>query len=451
MMSKKKSTLSAKINRLIHFLEHDVWKLSLEELPGRKSYLIRQLRVILLAVRGFNEDNVGMRASALTYFTLLSIVPVVGLLFGIAKGFGMETYLEQQLNQTFAGREEVLEWVMTFAQSMLETARGGVVAGIGLVILLYTILNLLYNMEASFNQIWQINKARPWSRKFSDFFSIMFLAPLFFILSSAVTIFLSTIVTDISGSLEFLSFLSSGLLFLVNMIPYILVWVMLTLLYMIMPFTNVKFTSALVAGIIAGTLFQLVQWGYIFFQIGASRYNAIYGSFAALPLLLIWVQVSWLVILFGAEISYALQNVDHYEFDIESRNISPYNKKLLSLYVMHLLVRNFIVGEKPWNAGQIAFMLIIPNKLTHSILNDLVNAGLVTETRVSQDKELSYQPALDVNQISIRMVLDRMDHLGDDVMVAKPTPRLNALEDSLKAFNNTIGQSDKNILLKDLK
>lgn len=441
-----KKRFSEKVRKTANFLEHDLWKIPTEELSRRHSYLIRQLRVIVLAIRGFNEDHVAMRASALTYFTLFSIVPIFGLVFGIAKGFGMETYLELQLEVALAGRQEVHDWIVGFSQSMLQNVRGGVVAGIGLLILLYTIMNLLDNMEKSFNQIWQVNKPRPWSRKFSDYFSIMFLAPLFFILSSAATVYLNTQLADIPPGV-----ISRGLVFIVGLIPYMLIWIMLTLLYMIMPYTNVRLGPALIAGIIAGTLFQLVQWGYIHFQIGVSRYNAIYGSFAALPLLLMWIQVSWLVILLGAELSYAFQNVDNYAFDIESRKISPYTRKLLAVYIMQMLVMNFVKGLRPASSGEIAYELVIPNKLVRSILNELVAAGLLSEIRTDQHREFAYQPAIDVNQISVRMVLDKLDHLGDEVAFTKPTPQLRTIIDSMNSFAASIDTSGKNILLKNIR
>jgi len=449
-MEKKGNSYSEKIKKGIHFLEKDIWQIPLRELPKGKSFIIRQLRILLLSFRGFNEDKVTLRASALTYYTLFSIVPVVGLAFGIAKGFGLEAYLVKQLETALSGREEVLEWILSFSQSMLETARGGMVAGVGLIILLYTIFQVMNNIETSFNDIWQVKKARDWTRMLSDYFAMMFIAPLFFILSSAATVFLNTQVHLIADKLKYLGFLSPVLIWMVNLIPYLLIWIMLTIIYMVMPNTRVKFSSALLAGLIAGTLFQFVQWAYIFFQIGVSRYNAIYGSFAALPLLLMWLQISWLVVLFGAELAYANQNVENYEFDAESQHISPLNKKIISLYIMHFLTQMFQEGETPPGSEKIAHMLEIPNKLVRSILNDLVEVKLVSETKTGHTKEVGYQPALDINKISIQMVLDRLDRLGLDFMVVKNTLAFDAIINSLENFKKNLETSKQNLLLKDL-
>ncbi len=449
-MTKKRKSYSDRIRQGIRFLQKDIWQIPLRELPRGRSILIKQLRILMLALRGFNEDRVSLRASALTYYTLFSIVPIVGLAFGIAKGFGLEAYLEGQLQAALTGREEVFNWIMSFSKSMLEATRGGMVAGVGLIILIYTIFMVMHNIEISFNDIWQVKKMRDWTRKLSDYFAVMFIGPLFLILSGAATVFLNTQVSQFSENMRFLKFLSPVLYFLMNLVPYLLIWMLLTILYMIMPNTRVKFSSALIAGIIAGTLFQLIQWGYIYFQVGVSRYNAIYGSFAALPLLLLVMQISWLVVLFGAELSYANQNVENYEFEAESLNISALNKKILSLYVMQMLVCYFRDGIAPPDSSKIGHQLEIPNKLVRSILNDLVEVNLVNEIRVNSSKEVGYQPALDINQISIQMVMERLDRRGIDFMVVKKTEALTALKNAVESLSKKLETSNQNILLKDL-
>ncbi len=444
-MKKKPSDLFRAIEKASHFLRIDIWRMPLKDLSPRRTFLIKHLRIIILALRGVKEDKLLLRAPALTFYSIFSIVPIVALAFGIAKGFGLEMYVERQLERVLAGREEVFNFVMELTESFLQQTHGGTMATVGLLILLYTITMLLVNIEESFNEIWQVRKARSWSRKFSDYFAMMFLAPLFFILSSAVTVFLTAQVQAFDGTL-----INPVLLFLVRMIPYILIWTIFTLVYIIMPNTKVKFSSALVAGIIAGTLFQLVQWAYIAFQIGAARYGAIYGSFAALPLLLLWMQVSWIVVLFGAELSFAHQHVENYEFETETKNISPFNKKVLALYILQLLITNFRKGEKPVNPDRISKTLHIPNSLVRNILNELHAVGLVSETETTQSKERAYQPAIDIHAITIKMVIDRLEHKGMDILIAKPSPELDKLKASLARFYEMIERSEENRLLKDL-
>ncbi len=439
-----------KVKKTLRFFKSDIWRMPLDDLSPLKAFLLRQLKILIIAIRGFSEDKVQLRASALTYYTLLSIVPVVAMAFGIAKGFGLEQYLENELAKAFTGREEVLEWILSFSQSLLEATRGGLMAGIGLVILFWTIMKVLGHIEHSFNEIWQINQPRSITRKFADYFSMMLIAPFFMILANGFTVFLTTQVREIAENIVVLSMLSPILMFVVQLIPYILLWMLFTILYMVMPNTKVNFTSAILAGIVAGTLFQLVQWGYIHFQIGVSRYNAIYGSFAALPLLLLWMQVSWLVVLFGAEISFANQNVEQYEFEAEALNMSSYNRRLITLYIAHLLVRNFENGTPPYTARQISNTLEIPIRLVREILYELIEINIVSAAKTKFAKETAYQPAMDIHQISVKFITDKLEHRGMDVLVARPGEEIDRLKGIMEEFNRTLDECPENKLLKDI-
>ncbi len=420
--------------------------MSLKDLSPRHSFLVRQLRVLILALRGAREDNILLRAPALTFYSMFSIVPVVALAFGIANGFGLEMYVERQLQAALTGREEVFNWVMEIVDSFFSETDGGTVAAVGLLILLYTITMLLVNIEESFNRIWQVNKSRSWSRRFSDYFAMMFLAPLFFIMASAATVYLNTQIQQADNGL-----LNPVLLGFIRMIPYLLIWIIFTLLYIIMPNTNVRFSSAAIAGIIAGTIFQLVQWAYIAFQIGAAKYGAIYGSFAAVPLLLLWMQASWVIVLFGAELSFASQHVKNYEFESETKNISQLNKKILAVYILQRIVKNFQNGERPMSSDQLSEALHIPNSLSRNILNDLEDTGLVAAIDSSPAKEYTFQPAIDINAITIRRVLERLDKKGMNVLIAKSTPTLEQIKVTLYKFYDILEGSDHNRLLKDLE
>jgi len=247
------------------------------------------------------------------------------------------------MNQ-FSGQEEVLTTVISFANSLLANTKGGLLAGVGIMVLFWAVIKVLGNIEYSFNDIWGIKEGRTLGRKFSDYLSVMLLCPILMILASSVTVFITTQITLITAKVALLGMFSSIIFFVLKLLPYCLIWVLFTFLYIFMPNTKINFKSGILAGIIAGTLYQLVQWGYIVFQVGAAKYNAIYGSFAALPLFLIWLQLSWLIVLFGAELSFAHQNVDTYEFEPDSLNISDHFKKLLSLQTCHVLVKNFCGG-----------------------------------------------------------------------------------------------------------
>ena len=438
------------IRKVFQFITTDIWRIRLRDIPRSKSFLIKQLRIIILAVRGFDEDRCQLRASALTFYSLLSIVPVIAILFGIAKGFGFQEVLEKELLDNFSAHEAVLVQVMDFAKSLLETTKGGLIAGIGLAVLFWTVIKVLGSIERSFNTVWGVKKSRPWSRKFTDYMSVLLIAPILFILSSSLMVFITSQVTFITAKFALLGFFSSLIFFLLKLLPYCIVWILFTFIYIFMPNTKVKYTSGLVGGIVAGTIYQLVQLGYITFQVGVAKYNAIYGSFAALPLFLVWLQLSWLVVLFGTEICFSHQNVDTYEVEPDCLQVSVSFKKLLSLRIVHLLVRNFSAGKVPLAAASIAHTLEVPIRLVRQILFELVESGILSEVATQENEETTYQPGRDSDSLTIQYVIDTLEKRGVDNIPAKPTEELKVLSESLQAFNDVIVGLPANKLLKNI-
>ncbi len=445
-------TIKSRITTAIDFVTVDIWRVRLEDLPFGKSFVVKQLRIILLTLRGFDEDKCFARASSLTFNTLLTIVPVVAILFGVAKGFGFETMLKRELFDKFPGesQQEVLWRVFEFAESLLRATKGGIIAGIGLVILFWSVINVLSQIEGSLNDIWEIKESRSWGRKFSDYLAIMLLSPLFIILSSSVTVYIQTQIIELTNQFKLLGIISPLIFFSFKLIPYVLIWILFTIIYVLMPNTKVNLKSGIVSGIIAGTIFQVVQWAYISFQVGTARYNAIYGSFAALPLFLMWVQISWWVVLFGAELSFANQNVDTYEYEPDSNKVSPAFKMVLTLHIAHLLIKNFTQGERPLTDSEISHQLKMPIRLVHKILYDLVQSRVITETRTKEDQKFGYQPARDINTLTIKYVVDAIDQNGTNSIPVARTEEFEALSDALEKFREEMDISPANRLLKDI-
>ena len=438
------------ISRIFKFIREDIWRIRLKDLPKTKSIVIRLIRIILLATRGFDEDKVHLRASALTFYSLLSIVPVAAMAFGIAKGFGFEKLLQKQLLEKFPAQREVIVRVVDFANSLLETTKGGLVAGIGIVVLLWAVIRVLGNIENSFNDIWGIKEARSFGRKFSDYLSIMFIGPILLIMSSSITVFVTTQVTLITQKIAVLGYFSFIIHSLLELLPYCVIWGLFSFIYILVPNTKVSFKSGILAGIIAGSIYQLVQFAYITSQIGVAKYNAIYGSFAALPLFLIWLQISWLIVLFGAEIAFAHQNVDTYEFEPDSLLISYTFKTKLSLEITHLLVKKFSDRSGPPTASDISHELEIPIRLVRQILYELVRGGILSEVNIGEYREPGYQPAMDINILTINHVLKAISERGiDDLPIAR-TEELATLSEAMQDLSEMIEKSPSNKLLKDL-
>ncbi len=439
-----------KISEIIQFLKTDIWRIRERDLTTSKWFLIRLLRIIILSLRGFAEKRTQLRAASLTFYSLLSIVPVVAMIFGISKGFGFERALEKQLMEKLAGHEEVISRVIEFAHALLENTQGGLIAGVGVLLLFWSIIKVLSSIESSFNDIWGVKKGRSLGRKISDYLSLILICPVLFVMSSAITVAVASKVKVIVNSITLLGPLSTGIFIALRLLPFMVISILFTFIYIFMPNRKVNFTSGLLAGITAGALYQIFQIAYIKLQIGVAKYNAIYGSFAALPLFLIWLQVSWIIILSGGELSFAHQNVDTYEFEPDCLNVSNSFKNLLSLRIVHLLVHHFLNGEKPLDEDDISRSLEIPIRLVRQILFELVNAGVVSQIQVNEERMVAYQPALSTDTLTVKYVLDALDQQGTDKIPVARTEEMKVLSECLIAFGDAIDKSPANRRLKDI-
>ena len=435
---------------IIHFLKEDVWRIRLKDLPARKSALIKNLRIVLLAFKGFYEDKCALRAQALTFYSLMSVVPLVALGFGISKGFGMQEVLEKQLNKSIPGQEAVVKYIIDFADKTLEQAKGGLIAGIGIILLLYFVFNLLQNIEASFNDIWGASRSRSFGRKFSDYLSVLFIAPILFVLSSGITVFIKTQITLITEKITLLGPVSPLIFLSLKILPFLVIWLLLIFVYIFMPNTRVKFRAGFMGGVVAGTMYVIWQAIYITLQIGVARYGAVYGSFAVIPLFMGWLQVSWLIVLFGAEITFAHQNVDTYEMESLSETVSSSLKKILALRIANICVKNFVKGEDPWSAKKISEFLELPVRLTNRLLTDLVKCHVLSETEGEDEKIRYYQPARDVNTLTIHYVASAFEKLGNDDITFAESEEIEKIKKCYEELDAMYNESDANLLLKDI-
>ena len=438
------------ISKLINYFQTDIWRISRKKYPPKKYFLLKQLRIFVLSVKGFKEDQCKFRASALTFFTLISIVPIIALMFGIAKGFGLQKIVEEEIKLKLEGQDEIAKNIIEFSNSLLDNAQGGLIAGIGVVFLFWSVIKVLSNIENSFNEIWGLKTPRHLGRKFADYTSIMVICPILLVISSSATVAVSSQIENLIVKYEILPVIASLIMFTLRFLPYCTIWIVLTFIFIFMPNTKVKFKSALIASLISGTLFQIVQLLYIKFQIGAAKQSAIYGSFAALPLFLIWLQISWLVILFGAEISFAHQNVETYEFEPDCLSSSQAFKRQLALLITTRLVKNFSKGQPPTTAVQISHNLEMPIRLVRLILFELVGANILSEVKQNSNKDSAYQPAVDINKLTIQYVAGALEQRGSANIPIEETQELQKIKDCLKTFTNEFKTSNSNLLLKEL-
>jgi len=442
-----------RISKLIQFFQEGIWEIRLKELSPWKAIPLKYLRILLLATFGFWKDHCQKNASMLTYYSLLNIVPLIAVAFGIAKGFGLEKVIEKQILQmaTKANwQADATEQILLFSRSMLEQVKGGVIAGIGVLMLFWTVISILGKVENSLNTIWDIQRTRPLIRKFTDYITLIVFAPILFVISSSATVLVASHLKVVMNKIALLGIFSSIVLFLLNLLPYLSIWILLTLLYVVLPNTKVPFRSGILGALAAGTIFQIVQWVYIKFQIGITKYGAIYGSFAALPLFLIWLQMSWMIILFGAEIVHANEHYETFGFHPDYSRISPSSRKLLILRIFHLLVEKFAKGEKPLGIKQIAQTLQIPLRLVRQLLNELLDAGLVVEVSKGSRGELAFQPAKTIEGMTLKAVLEAYEQRGDSFLPHSDSDQVQRLLQYLKEIEEAMEGCPGNVQLKEI-
>ena len=434
----------SRINSWLQFLTDGIWRVTEDEVTPLQQRLYACIKVVSLSIKQYDEDRISERASALTYSTLLSIIPILAILFAIARGFGFDSLVESQFRSGVASQQA--ELIITWINSYLEHAQSGIFIGVGLVVLLWTVLILTDTIERSFNAIWQVKRPRSVMRKITDYFSMILLLPILIVVSSGLGIFMSTYIKDMENYVV----LAPIVKFLVRLIPYALTWSMFTALFIFIPNTKVKFSHAWLPGIIAGSAFQAFQYFYINSQIWVTSYNAIYGSFAAIPMFLLWTQISWTICLLGAEMCYISQNLASFNFGKETANISRRYHDFFCTIILSSICKRFVVGASSYTAEELSKEHKIPIRLTKKILYELQDMKLILETNHDEKSdETGYTPAIDINVMTVGMLLNRLDSTGSEAFKIDRKHYSSSWDALIKAREEYLYHNNK-ILLKDL-
>lgn len=430
------------ISRINHFLKIGIWRDERQEMGGSMGVVLSCLRTVYLAVRFFFERGHSYYATALSFSTMLATVPVVAVLFAIARGFGLDNFITQWIHDTLAAQPQAADYIIQLAGSYLAHAKSGVIIGIGLVFMLYSVLSLIYNIESAFDEIWQVKDNRPPLRIVTNYTALLFLVPITLILISGVNIFVYKVVDQLQAFI----LLGSMMKFLIKLLPFVMMSCVFTALYVFMPNTKVKFSKAIIPGTIAGIAMLLLQYFYINCQMFLSSYNAIYGSFAALPLFMLWLMISWYICLFCAELCYMSQNSDYYAFMISTEDISHDMQTRMSMMLMTLICRRFAEGKAPYTALELKEESKIPIRITSDLLRQLCDIRLLTENNGgSSDTEVTYQPAQDIANITVGTMIDKMDGHPSRHQLLDVHPETILSEELLKAY-----EEHRNQFLKEM-
>lgn len=449
MTDKKKFSFTETLKRFYDFAIRDVFKLSENSLTYTTRLFVRLLKKIVLAVRGFFEDDLMFRASVLTYYTLLAIVPIFAIILAIGKGFGLQSNIEQIIYSTIGTQHELTPTIMQFVNNYLNNAQGGFFVGVGIIILLWSVVSMFRQVEYNFNKIWNIKKNRPITKQFSIYLTILILIPIFAISSNGLSNLVETYINSIADTTVGKGFMPIYH-FLLQLTPYIVYWLLFTIIFIIIPNTKVRFVDALFAGVITGTLFMILKYFYVSGMVSLSKYNAVYGSFAAIPLLLFWVNLSWLITLLGAELAYVSQNLIKYNFEYESKNISRRYSDYTLLIVMKIIIDRFKNGDKPASVHKICSEYNLPIRIVQDHIDTLIDINLISEISTNDTKDRRYQPAIDINQITVQMLMERMQKFGSENFKIEHQDKFQNLWDAVSCENNNDFNKEINTLIKDL-
>lgn len=431
--------------KISDFLLYDLWRKTGDGFGKWKRFGYLALRSIVITIRGFFNHDINVRANALTYSMMFAMVPILALEIAIAKGFGFEQIIEDELNDSFLGQMDIVSTIMGFVERYLETTQDGAFIGVGLLVLIWSAYSFFNNIETSFNTIWQVKRSRSPIRQFTTYLAVLLLVPMMVVVSSGLSIFLNTATTDMA----FFKAMEPLKEFVIKLTPFVTCCLIFSWMYWAIPNTKVGALASFVPGILVGTLYQLLQMLTVYLVAFLSRTSIVYGVFAAIPLLLTWLQLSCLFILSGAELSFAIQNNEDFDYDSDLQHMSRRYKDYVTLYLTYLVVRRFDNGEKPQTAHEMASENHLPARLVNQLLGRLVEVEILRETYVEGEDERTYVPAYDTNKISVGKVMASIEQQGTELFLGHPT------EEREKFWNRYVqlkqsGTDLNKVLIKEL-
>jgi membrane protein len=390
-------------------IDRYIWAPHLGGVPVWNKRAVRLVRICIVLVRDIVEGELTLWTMSLVYTTLLSMVPLLALSFSVLKAFGVHNQIEPLLDNLLAPLGEQGHEISSRLVDFIEHMNVGVLGAVGLALLIYTVVSLVQKVEESFNAIWHITQLRTLGERFSRYLSVLLIGPL--LVFAALGITASAMSSAVAQSLLAVEPLGMLLAAAGKVVPYALVIAAFTFFYAFVPNTRVRFLPALAAGAVGGVLWQSAGWAFAAFVVSSARYSAIYSSFAILVLFLIWLYVSWLVLLIGADVSFYLQHPEYLYAKPGEPRLSNRMRERLALAVMHVIGVHFVRGQPPWTLHQLTQELGIPMHSVSVVLDALASGGLLKQ---SNDQPPAYLPARDLSQVSIAEVLATVRKAGED-------------------------------------
>lgn len=405
------------------FVQYDLWRHPhVKTQDPKKRLWYRVLQTVILVARGFKNQALVVRANSLSFALLFAFIPMLALIYAIARGFGFEEMVSEQLAGSFLAEANVAPVLLEWVERYLETARGGLFVGIGLVVLIWAVYAFFNMLENSFNSIWNVKKTRSFARRMTNYVMTLLLVPILVVVTSGISIFLNS--TEILASV--LSAIEPLRKFMLRFIPFVATSAVFTWIFTAIPSTQVKFSSAIIPGVLMGFLYQVVQALSMFLVVLFTRMSIVYGAFSAIPLVLIWLHITCWLLLIGAELAFAIQNNELFAYERDLETISRRYKDYVMLYLLSVIIRRFEQGEQPETAHEMATANQLPIRLVQQLLSRLEETNIVRRVLSEQEEDPAFVPAMDTHQITVEKVLGRVAAHGTEAFLLHTPPEMQA-------------------------
>ena len=405
------------------FVQYDLWRHPhVKTQDPKKRLWYRVLQTVILVARGFKNQTLVVRANSLSFALLFAFIPMLAMIYAIARGFGFEEMVSQQLAGSFLAEANVAPVLLEWVERYLETARGGLFVGIGLVVLIWAVYAFFNMLENSFNSIWNVKKTRSFARRMTNYVMTLLLVPILVVVTSGISIFLNS--TEILASV--LSAIEPLRKFMLRFIPFVATSAVFTWIFTAIPSTQVRFSSAIIPGVLMGFLYQVVQALSMFLVVLFTRMSIVYGAFSAIPLVLIWLHITCWLLLIGAELAFAIQNNELFAYERDLETISRRYKDYVMLYLLSVIIRRFEQGEQPETAHEMATANQLPIRLVQQLLSRLEETNIVRRVLSEQEEDPAFVPAMDTHQITVEKVLGRVAAHGTEEFLQHTPPEMQA-------------------------
>lgn len=435
-----------KINTFISFVNYAMWYNDYSSMPFWKRWTMYSMKAAILLFRNFNSSKSHLWASALTYYSILSIVPILAIGFAIAHGFGlgqeMAAYIENQINNP-----TVTKYIFEFSRNALKDTKVGIITGVGVFVLLFSVIKMICDIEKAFNFIWGVQTSRPLLVKASYYLSVLIICPILLITAGSATAFVNKTIAAFAAeySLYPVSYAA------IKLMPFIIVWILFTLIYKLMPNTRVSFKAAFAGAVVAGTLYQFLQIGFFAAQVALSKYNAIYGSLSALPLFMIYLHISWLIVLFGTQVSFLTQNIDNIDVMPGGTRLSGAFKYKYSIAIAAIITRRYLEEQNPPGARELAETLGLPKRVVSQILHNLCECRVIVPVfSGKRNQNCAYLPMIPPEKMTTAELMRHTAEYGHGEPPEKITPLTSRINEIIQQQFDIIAASGTNVKLTDL-